>query len=112
LRRQPFQGLDSILYIFKVLARRATNVSAGRNIHCGELQKITHLPQREAKIAASPQEVQALKVLVGVQAVVAGRSIAFRQQTGLFVVPDGDDFDTRLLRQIADSEKFCFILTL
>jgi len=53
--------------------------------------------------------VQALQVLLSVQAVIASRSFVYRQQTGLFVVPDGDDFDAGLFRQIADAEGYAHI---
>jgi hypothetical protein len=43
-------------------------------------------------------------VLLSIHTIVAGRSLAYRQQTGLLVIPGGDDFDAGTLRQLVESE--------
>jgi len=67
-------------------------------------QHVLDLLQREAEVAASAHEVQALQVLASIHTIVASRSLAYRQQTGPLVVADGDNCDAGTFRQVADSE--------
>lgn len=80
------------------------NFRTRRRLGGRKQQHVLYLLQGEAEIAASAHEVQALQVLLRIQTIVAARSLAYRKQTGLFVVPDSNDFDAGTLRQIADSE--------
>ena len=109
LESQASQIGDFRLYFPEMTRSHIADVRTRRRLGRRKQQHVPDLLQREAEVAASAHEAQALEVLATIHAIVAGCPLTFRQQAGLFVVADGDNFDTGTFCQIADSESCVLI---
>ena len=72
----------------------------------GEAKQLADLIQGEAEITASPDEVQPLKMLSRIGAIIADGTGGGRQQSDPLVISDGFDLGAGRARQFADAESF------